>query len=116
MNTLDDDNDKRRLKRLPVKLQVYSQKTDQFIGHAHNLHSEGMLISTKMPLPEDQEIQFWLGATKDEKRLNRIFLSAHKVWASDSDDGQNFYSGLNFINPSESTLEQINALLHELNS
>lgn len=116
MNTSDDSDEKRRLKRFPVKLKVHSQKTDQFIGHARNLHAEGMMILTKMPLPDDQEIQFWLGATKDEKRLNRIFLSAHKVWASDSGDGQNFYSGLSFIKPSESTLEQINALLEELNS
>lgn len=114
MNMLDD-NEKRRLKRFPIKLKVYSQKTDQFIGHARNLHTEGMMILTQLPLPEDQEIQFWLGTTKDDKRLNRIFLSAHKVWASDSDDGKSFYSGLSFIKPSESTLEQINALLHELN-
>lgn len=116
MDKPDDGNEKRRLDRFPVKLKVYSQKTDQFIGHARNLHSEGMLIYTKMPLAEDQEIQLWLGATKDDKRLNRIFLSAHKVWGTDSGDGKNFYSGLSFIKPSESTLEQINALLHELGS
>jgi len=38
-------HEKRRLKRFSVRLKVYSQQTDELIGYAENLHSDGMMIA-----------------------------------------------------------------------
>jgi hypothetical protein len=109
-------NEKRRLKRFSVRLKVYSQLTDELLGYAENLHTAGMMLASKEPIPENQEIQIWFGATKEEKRLNRIFLSAYKVWNSFTDtEDRLYYSGLHFISPSEEILDKIQILLDDLN-
>ena len=108
--------EKRRLKRFSVRLKVYSQQTDELIGYAENLHTEGMMISTKKPIPSKQELSIWFGATKEEKRLNRIFLRSHKVWESFTDTQDRlYYSGLHFVSPSEETLNKIQELIHDSN-
>jgi len=108
-------NEKRRLKRFSARLKVYSQLTDELIGYSENLHTEGMMIVTKEPLTKNEELQIWFGATKEEKRLNRIFVSAYPVWNSFTDDGDPFYySGLHFVPPPEKTLDQIQTLLNNL--
>lgn len=50
-------NEKRRLKRFSVRLKVHSQLTDELSGYAENLHIEGMLIVSKIPIHENQEIK-----------------------------------------------------------
>lgn len=114
LETQPEIKEQRRLQRHSVKLSVYSQETDELIGQAENLHIEGMMIATKNLLPEKQEMRLWFGADKDEKRLNRIFVSAYRVWSSFSDDDERFYySGLHFIAPPEDTLDQIQELILE---
>lgn len=109
--------EKRRLKRFSVRLKVYSQQTDELIGYAENLHIEGMMISTKKPIPSKQELSIWFGTTKEEKRLNRIFLNAYKVWESFTDTKDRlYYSGLHFVSPSEESLDKIQELIHDSNS
>ncbi len=108
--------EKRRLKRFSVRLKVYSQQTDELIGYAENLHLEGMMIATKKPIPNKQELSIWFGAKKEEKRLNRIFLTTYKVWESFTDTQDPlFYSGLHFISPSEETLDKIQDLIYKSN-
>ena len=108
-------NEKRRLKRFCARLKVYSQATDELIGYSENLHTEGMMIVSKKSLPKNQELQIWFGATKEDKRLNRIFISAYRVWESMAADGERFYySGLHFVAPSEDTLDRIQSLLYEI--
>ncbi len=114
METQIEINEQRHLERHSVKLDVYSQETDELIGHAENLHTEGMMILSKQKMPENQEIRLWFGAAKDDKRLSRIFLSAYRVWTSFSDDEERLYcSGLHFVSPSEDTLDKIHALILE---
>ncbi len=108
-------NEKRRLKRFSVRLKVYSQLTDELIGYAENLNLDGMMISSKDPVPDKQELQIWFGATKEEKRLNRIFLSGYKVWGSFTESTpRHHFSGLHFVCPSEDTSDKIQTLIYEL--
>jgi PilZ domain-containing protein len=110
-------NEKRRLKRFSARLKVYSQQNDELMGYSENLHTEGMMIITKEPIPKNQELEIWFGATKEEKRLNRIFVSAYKVWESFTDNGERFYySGLHFVAPAEAVLDKIQTLIYEINS
>jgi len=110
-------SEKRRLKRFSVRLKVYSQLTDKLLGYAENLHTAGMMLASKKLIPEKQEIQIWFGATKEEKKLNRIFLSAYKVWNSFTNtEDRLYYSGLHFVSPSEETMDKIEALLDNLNN
>jgi PilZ domain-containing protein len=107
--------EKRRFKRFSVRLKVYSQETDGFLGYAENLHTEGMMISTKDPIPADQKIQIWFGASKEEKRLNRIFITAYRAWTSFSDTKERFYySGLHFVGTPEKTKDKIQILIDDL--
>ena len=115
MNTQLDINEKRRLKRHSVKLNVYAQETDELIGRAGNLHIQGMMIYSEKPIPENKEIRLWFGAAKDDKRLSRIFLSGYRVWTSFSDDDEPLYcSGIHFVPPSEDTLDKIQSLIYEI--
>lgn len=107
--------EKRRLKRFSAKLKVYSQLNDELIGYSENLHTEGMMIVTKKPLQNNHEHKIWFGATKDEKKLNRIFVTGYKVWESMTSDGNRlYYSGLHFVAPEEGTLDRIQELLYSL--
>lgn len=109
-------DEKRRLKRFSVNLKIYSQHSDKLMGYADNLHLEGMMIVTQEPIPKNQELQIWFGAAKEDKRLNRIFLTAYKVWESFTDtENRLYYSGLHFVSPSEETLDKIQLILDELN-
>ncbi len=115
MNKQLQINEKRRLKRFSVRLKVYSQHTDELIGYAENLNLGGMMISSKNPVPNKQNLQIWFGATKEEKRSNRIFLSTYKVWGSFTESiPRHHFTGLHFVSPSEETLDNIQTLLHEL--
>ncbi len=115
MGALLQTSEKRRLKRFSARLKVYSQLTDDLIGYSENLHTEGMMIVTKNPIAKDQELQIWFGATKEEKRLNRIFVSAYKVWESFTNEGERlYYSGLHFVAPSEDVLDKIQTLLYNI--
>lgn len=117
METLLEANEQRQLKRHSVKLSVYAQETDELIGQAENLHIEGMMIASKIAIPENQEIRLWFGASKDERRLSRIFISAYRVWSSFSaDEDQFYYSGLHFVSPSEETLDKIQSLIYEVDN
>ena|GEM_PF-4271563 len=117
MSTQLQVNEKRRLKRFSVHLKVYSQLTDELLGYAENLHTAGMMLVSKKPIPEKQEILIWFGATKEEKRLNRIFLSAYKVWNSFTDtEDRLYYSGLHFVSPSEETMDNIELLIENSNN
>ena len=107
--------EKRKLKRFSVRLKVYSQQTDELLGYAENLHTEGMMLASLQLIPEEQPLQIWFGTKKEDKRLNRIFLSAYKVWNSFSDtEDRLYYSGLQFISPSEENMNTIQLLLDEL--
>jgi len=107
--------EKRRLKRFSVRLKVYSQLDDELVGYSENLHTDGMMIISKQPIQNNQEIKLWFGASREEKRLNRIFITAYKVWESITSDGDRyFYSGLHFVAPEEAILDKIQALLYEL--
>ena len=83
----------------------------------HNLSIDGMMIVTKKPLTKNQELSLWFGAEKNEKRLNRIFLSAYTIWTSFTEDKDRaYYSGLHFVSPSEATLDSIQELIYDLES
>ncbi len=70
------------------------------------------MLMTEKPVPDNMELELWFGADKEEKRTHRIFVSAYKVWDSFTDDEKRFYyTGLQFISPSESIREQILGLL-----
>ena len=108
-------DERRRLKRFSVRLKVYSQQSDELLGYAENLHHKGMMIVSKMPIPKNQELKIWFGAGKQEKHLNRIFVSAYKVWESFTDSEERFYySGLHFVAPSEDVQDKILLLLDEI--
>ena len=107
--------ERRRLKRFSVRLKVYMQQTDELLGYAENLHHEGMMIVSKEPIAKNRELQIWFGASKQEKHLNRIFVSAYKVWESFTDSEERFYySGLHFVAPTGETQDRILALLDEV--
>lgn len=107
--------EKRKLKRFSARLKVYSQLDDEIIGYSENLHTEGMMIITQTPIEKNKQLDIWFGATREEKRLRRIFISAYKVWESFTDNGERFYySGLHFVPPSESTLDQIQSLIYDI--
>jgi len=108
-------HENRRLKRFSARLKVYSQQNDELIGYSENLNINGMMIVSKNKIVDNQELQIWFGADKDEKRTERILISCYKVWHSFSDTENPFYyAGLHFISPSEDTLDKIQTLIYEL--
>ena len=116
MNEQSNVAEKRKLKRFSVRLKVYSQQTDELIGYAETLHTEGMMLASLQLLPVHQELQIWFGGAKEDKRSSRISLSAYIVWNSFTDnDDRIYYSGLHFISPSEETTNSIHLLLDDLN-
>jgi hypothetical protein len=115
LSAILDIEEKRRLKRFSVREKVYSQDTDEFMGYAENLHTEGLMIATNEPIQADQKIQIWFGAAKEDKVLSRIFVTAYRAWTSFSDtEDRYYYSGLQFIGVSEETSDKIETLLEEV--
>lgn len=107
-NTLTEN---RKLTRYSVRLKVFTQGTGELIGYAEDLHTEGMKIKSKDPIPDKKEIQIWIRVPGKDEEENRIALTAYRVWSSFSDDvPRYYYSGLHFIDPSEEALDSIQEL------
>ncbi len=105
----------RKLKRYSVRLKVFAQGTGKLLGYAENLHTEGMKIKSKEPIPDKKEIQIWIEVSKEDEEERRISLTAYRIWSSFSDTvPRHYYSGLHFINPSEETSDSIQELINEL--
>lgn len=106
--------EKRKLERFSVRLKVYLQKTDKLLGYAENLHIDGMMLVSKEPIPEEQVIKIWFGATKKEKRKKRIFVTAFVIWNSFTTSYPRlYYSGLHFIEPGKTTQDKVTKLMNE---
>ncbi len=105
----------RKLKRYSVRLKVFAQGTGKLLGYAENLHTEGMKIKSKEPIPDKKEIQIWIGVTKEDEEERQISLTAYRIWSSFSDTvPRHYYSGLHFIDPSEETSDSIQELIYKL--
>ena len=108
-------SERRRLKRFSVRLKVYLQETDKLLGYAENLNHEGMMLVTQKPLIKNQELQIWFGASVEDKRTKRIFVSAYKVWEAFNTNKEHlYYSGMHFVAPSEETQDKIIELINEV--
>ncbi len=102
-------------RRFTFAQKVYWQETDEFIGFAENISLTGLMLVTKQPIDNLQELSIWFGVDKDEKMLNRIFVSAYRVWQSFTDDGPKLHCyGLHLGNLNEDSKKKIEALLDKL--
>ncbi|MFQ5659128.1 MAG: hypothetical protein ACE5GZ_01780 [Gammaproteobacteria bacterium] len=106
----------RKLKRYTVRLKVFDQKTGKLLGYAENLHTEGMKLMSKDPIPEKKEIQIWFGSNpEDDDKEKRISLTVYRIWSSFTDAVPRFYySGLHFVDPSIEIQDNIQALVNDL--
>jgi len=106
---------RRKLKRYSVRLKVFTQETGELLGYVDNLHTEGVKLKSKEPIPDKEEIHIWFVASEDDEKEKRISLTAFKVWSSFSETvPRYYYSGLHFIDPTEAALDSIQALIEEL--
>jgi len=113
--TLHKLTENRKLKRYSARLKVYGQETSELLGYAENLNIEGMKLMSEAPLPEENEIQIWFGASKEDEGERQISLLASRIWSSFSDTNPRFYYfGLHFTKPSEEALDSIQELIDEL--
>jgi hypothetical protein len=111
-NTLTEN---RKLKRYSVRLKVFTQESDELLGYAEELHTEGIRIKSKESIPDKKEIKIWFGGSGVDEKEKRIAVTAYRVWSSFQDTVPRFYySGLHFINPSEETLDSIQELIDEI--
>ncbi len=62
----------RKLKRYSVRLKVFTQETGELLGYAENLHTEGMKIKSKEPIPDEKEMQIWFVASREDEEEKRI--------------------------------------------
>ena len=107
----------RKYRRYPTRLKVYKQENDELLGYGNNISLGGMHIMSKQLIPEDTILNIWFGVEKDGKKLNRIFVSAYRVWQSFTDtDERVYYSGLHFGGADEDVQNKIQELIYELES
>lgn len=105
----------RKLTRYSVRLKVFTQETGELLGYAEDLHTQGMKIKSKKPLPDKKEILLWFGVSGDDEEDKRIVVKAYRVWSSFHDTIPRFYyAGLRFVDPSEEALDAIQSYLDEL--
>ncbi len=105
----------RKLKRYSARLKVFEQETGMLLGYTENLHTEGMKLMSKEPIPDKKEIQIFLGDSDADGKGEKILLSVFRIWSGFSDTVPRFYySGLHFIDPSDEALDSIQAIIDEL--
>ena len=109
--------ERRKLKRFSVRLKVFAQETGELLGYAENLHTEGMMLRSKEPIPDKKEIQIWFGTANEDEKQKRIPLTVYRIWSSFTDEFPRFYcSGLHFVDPSDEALDRIKRLIEELSA
>ncbi len=102
-------------RRFAFTQKVYWQDTDEFLGFAENISMTGMMLVTKQPVDSMKELQIWFGVDKEDKRTNRIFLAAYRVWHSFTDDGPDLYCyGLHFSTLDLDAKQKLETLLDKL--
>ena len=107
--------EKRQLKRYTVRLKVHRQDNGALLGYAEDMNVKGMMLMSKDPIPDKQEINIWFGADNTDLEENKIVVTVYKIWGAFTDTVPRLYSsGLQFIAPSNDAMDAIEELINEL--
>jgi len=59
----------RKLKRYSARLKIFTQETGELIGYTDDIHTDGIKLKSKYPIPDKKVIHIWLdGSDEDKKR------------------------------------------------
>ena len=104
----------RKLRRLIIPVQVLDSETQSFFAYTENLHTQGMLLTSKQEIPLDKEFHLELVYFRDNDEEITIPLCVHSVW-NGSIDSLNMYSaGFDFIDLAPQQARDIERLIEEL--
>jgi len=111
----ESKTDQRRLDRIKITyyLRVFDVGTDAMLGHVADITTEGMMIVSERPIPQNRKYRLWMEFPGKDHHNERAELEAESVW-SRQDLNPNFYdSGFRLINPSREALNRIRDLIEQ---
>ena len=108
-------HEKRKLprKRAPGRVTVYDRTTDTAIGHVVNMSIGGMLLISDTPIPADRVFQLRIALPKPVAGVDAVDFGAESLWESPAMDENNFWTGLQIIDISESDSRILETLIEE---
>ena len=107
--------EKRLLKRYTVRLKVYRQDNGALLGYAEDMNVKGMMLMSKDPIADKQEINIWFGADNTDLEENKIVVTGYKSGGAFTDTVPRRYSsGWQCIAPSNDAMNAIEELINEL--
>ena len=97
-------HEKRRQPRLqaPDRLTVYDRATETAIGHVVNMTTEGMLLLSDNPISTDRVLQLRISLPEPVMGRDSLEFGAESLWESPAMDENNYWTGLQIIDISES--------------
>ena len=107
-------HEKRKSPRKPApdRVTVYDRNTDTAFGQVVNMSIGGMLLISDKPIPTDRVFQLRISLPNPINGVDYVNFGAESLWASPAMDENNFWTGLQIIDVSD-TDSRILAILIE---
>ena len=114
-----NSTEKRRLKRIIIRVQVLDSESKSIFAYTENLHTEGMMLTSEKEFPVGKEFHFELANIRDNderitKPLVTIPLHMRCVWNRPSDCLNMYNAGFEFIDLVPQQARDIERLIEEL--
>ena len=107
-------DERRKLKRLRINLDVYDQASGSLLGYTSNLHAEGMMMVSENPFVIGKGYSIWLEIPDGDKDTKKIFLAACSRWCTSVKDPMLYYTGFRFVHPTPEIMEYAQIFLNDL--
>jgi hypothetical protein len=111
-------HEKRKLprKQAPDKITVYDRATETAIGQVVNMTRGGVLLLSDSPIPADRVFQLRISLPEPIEGTDLLEFGAESLWESPAMDENNYWTGLQIIDISESDSRILEILIEDWRS
>ena len=98
-------------KNAPDRIVVYDRATGSAIGQVVNMTTVGMLLLSDNPIPAERVFQLRISLPASEEGAESLEFGAESLWQSPAMDENNYWTGFQIIDISESDIRIIETLI-----
>lgn len=95
-------------------VDVYDSLRDMYVGRLVNIHSQGLMVMSDLPLEEDRLYTLDLHLPEPLNDQMVIHLGVDCLWAREADLAGKYWIGFSIIDASSQALQSIQALVERL--
>jgi len=103
----------RKLERFLTYLEVTDRTSGDLVGHAANIHQEGLLLISKTEIELSRDISIWAELPGDQKIESKFPLVINGLWNETCVEPDHYKTGFKIVKPSLDTITEINKIIEQ---